>query len=311
MSLPPLGIPLLIANPSAGRADGGILDRLVAALEECGVTPDVVRTDGRGHASHIARRAVEDGRRLLVAVGGDGTVHEIVNGIIDPETGTPRHPGATPVVGIVGAGSGSDLTRTFGLDRRPELLAAHLCTDATTTIDLMRLRFRDAAGRPAVRLGVNVVEAGYGAAVVRRANAMPRRLGPLRYAAGIVAAVPAFRRVPTTITHDHGTTDEPVCNVVIANGQFFGGGLRVAPLAMPADGELDLQSWGGRPIDVIRAQPQLRRGEHLKRPDVRSWRSTTVTVEASRPLDVEADGEVLGTTPLQVEVVPGALTLKL
>jgi diacylglycerol kinase (ATP) len=307
----PYGRPLLIVNPHAGRGARPVLDRLVAALATLGVTPDVATTTAPGDASRLAREAALDGRGLLVAVGGDGTINEIVNGAFDAVTG--HGVGDTeqgPVIGIVGAGSGSDLSRTFGLDRRPELLADHLLGDAVTAIDLMRLTARDPEGRPIVRLGVNVAEAGYGGSVVALANRLPRRLGPGRYAAGIVGAVAGFRRVSTSITHDGGTTDEPVCNVVIANGQFFGGGLRVAPRALPTDGQLDVQSWGGTPIDVVRAQPQLRAGRHLARDDVRSWRSTRVAVDASRRLTVEVDGEVVGTTPLLVEVLPGALRLK-
>jgi diacylglycerol kinase (ATP) len=307
----PFGPPLLIVNPHAGRAAVPLLDRLVTALRALGVDPDVATTRGPGHATAIAREATRAGRQLLVAVGGDGTIHEIVNGAFD--AGTGQGIGAAtqgPVVGIVGAGSGSDLSRTFGLDRRPELLADHLLGDTVTAIDLMRLTARDADGQPVVRLGVNVAEAGYGGSVVALANRLPRRLGAARYGAGIVGSVASFRRVSTTVTHDGGTTDEPMCNVVIANGQFFGGGLRVAPRALPTDGQLDLQTWGGRPVDVLRAQPQLRRGRHLTRDDVRSWRSTRVAVDASRALTVEADGEVIGTTPLLVEVLPGALRLK-
>ena len=307
----PYGRPLLIVNPRAGRGSGPVLDRLVAALGVLGVTPDVATTTGPGDASAIAREATLAGRGLLVAVGGDGTLHEVGNGAFDAATGHGVGPDVRgPVVGVVGAGSGSDLSRTFGLDRRPELLADHLLGETVTAMDLMRLTARDAHGQPVVRLGVNVAEAGYGGSVVALANRLPRRLGSARYAAGIVGAVAGFRRTSTTLTHDGGTTDEPVCNVVIANGQFFGGGLRVAPRALPTDGQLDVQSWGGTPIDVVRAQPQLRSGRHLARDDVRSWRSARVAVDASRRLTVEADGEVIGTTPLLVEVLPGALRLK-
>jgi diacylglycerol kinase (ATP) len=305
----PFGIPLLVVNPRAGRGDQQVLERLVAALHARGVEPVVARTTRAGDAGPMAREAVRSGRRFVVAVGGDGTVHELVNGLIDAETGEVY--GDDPVLGVVGAGSGCDLMRTFGLDRSPEVLADHLVTDDTLTIDIGRARTTQPDGSEQVRLFANVAEAGYGGTVTHLANRLPRRIGRARYAAAIVGSVTGFRRVTTTVTVDAGTVTEPVCNVVIANAQFFGGGLKVAPRALPSDGRLNVQTWGGRPIDVLLAQPQLRHGTHLRRDDVREWQSRVVTVDAERALRVEADGEVLGTSPASFDVLPGALRLKI
>lgn len=126
-----------------------------------------------------------------------------------------------------------------------------------------------------------------------------------------VGSAPSFRRVTATVTVDGGTITEPMCNVVIANAQFFGGGLKVAPRALPTDGRLNVQTWGGRPVDVLFAPSQLRKGTHLRREDVREWQSAVVTVDAQRPLRIEADGEVLGSTPASFDVLPGALRLKI
>jgi diacylglycerol kinase (ATP) len=304
-----LPTPLVIANPSAGRADGGVLGRLVAALRAEGLAPDLTLTAAPGHATHLARQAAEDGRGYVIAVGGDGTVHEVVNGLVDAETGAVR--GEDPVLGVVAGGSGCDLVRTFGLDRPPETLARHLVTDATTRIDLGRIRYRDDHGQEQVRLFANIAEVGYGGSVARLANRLPRRVGSARYALAIVGAVPRFRRIDTRVEVDGGSVREPVCNVVIANGQFYGGGLKVAPRALPGDGVLNVQSWGGHPIDVIRAQPQLRTGAHLARADVREWSSRRVAVTTARPVHIEADGEYLGTTPARVDVLPQVLRFKL
>lgn len=305
----PFGTPLLVVNPRAGRGDQQVLERLMTALHARGVEPVVARTTRAGDAGPMAREAVRSGRRFVIAVGGDGTVHELVNGLIDAESGEVY--GDDPVLGVVGAGSGCDLMRTFGLDRAPEVLADHLVTDDTLTIDVGRARTTQPDGSEQVRLFANVAEAGYGGTVTHLANRLPRRIGRVRYAAAIVGSVPGFRRVTTAVTVDGGTVTEPVCNVVIANAQFFGGGLKVAPRALPTDGRLNVQTWGGRPIDVLLAQPQLRHGTHVRRDDVREWQSRIVTVDAERPLRVEADGEVLGTTPASFDLLPGALRLKI
>ncbi len=305
----PFGIPLLLVNPRAGRGDQQVLDRLVAALHARGVEPVIARTTRAGDAGPMTREAVLSGRRFVVGVGGDGTVHEIVNGLIDAETGEVF--GDDPVVGVVGNGSGCDLMRTFGLDRSPEVLADHLLTGDTMMIDLGRARTTQPDGSVQVRLFANVAEAGYGGTVTHLANRLPRRLGRARYAAAIVGSAPSFRRVTATVTVDNGTVTEPMCNVVIANGQFFGGGLKVAPRALPTDGRFNVQTWGGRPVDVLLAQPQLRHGTHLRRDDVREWQSQVVVVDADRPLRIEADGEVLGTSPASFDMLPGALRLKI
>jgi len=304
-----LGVPLIITNPSAGHGRGEVLRRLVTALRTHGVSPDIVVTTARGHASELARGAVEDGRRYVIAVGGDGTVHEVVNGLVDAETGFVR--GDDPVLGVVGGGSGCDLLRTFGLDRSPEVLARHLASDDWARIDLGRVTVAGPDRAPRTRVFANIAEVGFGGAVAGLANRLPRRLGRARYGPAIVGSVHRFRRVEMTVEVDGGTITEPVCNVVVANGQFFGGGLKVAPRAQPFDGVLNVQSWGGSPIDVIRAQPQLRTGAHLARSDVREWNSTKVRVEAASSVLVEADGEALGRAPATFDVLGQVLRFKL
>lgn len=306
----PLGRPLVIANPAAGTGRSPVLPRLTAVLDSLDIAHDVQVTGGPGHASHLARTAVVDaGRTYLIAVGGDGTVHEVINGMVDATTRTVL--GDEPVLAIVSAGSGSDLARTFGLDRPPELLGPHLASDQAMLIDLGHVRCHDAEGRTCEKVFANVAEAGFGGRVVQTASRLPRKLGAARYGVGIVAGWSAFRRVRTTVTVDGGSVTDKLCNVVVANGQFFGGGMRVAPRALPDDGRFNVQSWRGNVTDVVRAGRQLRRGTHLERADVREWQSAAVTIESQRPLVVEADGEVLGRTPARFEVLPRLLRLKL
>ena len=160
MEHPTLGRMLVIVNPRAGHGTRDVLDRLVAALRARGIAPDVATTAGPGDATRIARDAVDAGRRLVVAVGGDGTVHEVVNGMVDAGSGLMR--GQDPVLGVVPAGSGCDLVRTFGLDRPPEVLAQHLASADVTRIDVGRVALLDADGRPTARTFANIAEVGFG-----------------------------------------------------------------------------------------------------------------------------------------------------
>lgn len=300
---------LVIANPAAGHGRHAVLDRLVAGLVTAGLEHEVTQTRERGHATALARAALADGCRYLISVGGDGTVHEIVNGMIDADTGTAHAPDA--LLGVVSAGSGSDFARTFGLDRPPEKLIRHLISDTWMEVDLGRVRFRRDDGTAAVAVYANIAEAGFGARVARMAARLPRRWGRARYGVGIVAAWAGFRRPEATVTVDGGTITEPLCNVIAANGQFFGGGLHVAPRAVPSDGRLEAQAWGGRVTDVLRATRLLRRGDHLSRPDIRSWSTRSLIVDAADSLPVEADGEFLGYTPATFDVLPKVLRLKI
>lgn len=309
MEHPTLGRMLAIVNPRAGNGSEAVLSRLIEALRTQGIIPEVARTAAAGDASRIAREAVESGRRFIVAVGGDGTVHEVVNGMVDAEQGSVR--GDDPVLGVVSAGSGCDLVRTFGLDRSPEVIARHLAGPATTRIDLGRVRLTGTDGRARTCVFANIAEVGFGGAVARTARRLPARLGERRYRLGIIAAWGRFRRVGMTIVHDGGTYEEQLCNVVVANGQFFGGGLKVAPRSLPDDGRLDIQAWGGTVTDVLRAGRQLRDGSHLQRTDVRSWQSVRVRVEADRQVAVEADGELLGTAPASFDTLHRVLAFKL
>lgn len=307
MSHPSLGPVLLVANPRAGTGTRDAAARTAALLAARGIATETAVTAGPGDATTVAAEAARRGVGLVVAVGGDGTVHEVVNGLIDPAA--PGDAGTAPVLGVVPAGSGSDLVRTFGLDRPPEVLAAHLASPHTTPLDLIRVEVGGPADRR-VRVAANAVEVGFGGTVAAVAAVLPRRLGAGRYRAGIVAAWGAFRRVGMRVEHDGGVHEAALCNVVVANGQFFGGGLHVAPRSLPDDGRLDLQAWGGSPTDVVRAARLLRDGSHLSRPDVRAWSTASVTVGTDRPVRVEADGEPLGRSPVTCTVLPAAVRLK-
>jgi diacylglycerol kinase (ATP) len=313
---PTLGPVLLVVNPRAGDGRRDIVTRVVSGLTERGIAPEVAATSGAGDATTIARQARSRGIRFVVAVGGDGTVNEVVNGLVDvtrgPDGTAAVRSGADggPVLGVVSAGSGCDLVRTFGLDRAPEVIVRHLASPHVMPIDLGLITAQDRAGAAVERLFINIAEVGFGGAVAAAARRLPSRLGARRYRLGIIAAWGGFRRRPMRIRHDGGDHAARLCNVVIANGQFFGGGMKVAPRSLPDDGRFDLQAWGGSPTDIVRAARLLRDGSHLLRPDVLAWPSASVSVCADRPLPVEADGELVGWSPVRFEMLHRTLLLK-
>lgn len=301
--------PVLIAHPDTARGREAVLPRLERALTRAGEGPQVRVAGGPGEATRTARRAAGvDGGRLVVAVGDDGTVHEVVNGLVDARTGRPRAGGL--VLGVVAGPGGCDLARTFGLDRSPERLVAHLTSDDRMPIDLGRIRYLDRDGRRQVRLFANVAQAGYGGDVAATVSRLPSLLGRGRHLAAALLASQRSQHVETAVTVDHHEVREPLSNVVVANGQFVAGSMRIAPRALPDDGRFNVQCWQPAPADVFTMLPRVRVGDHLGTGEVREYQSTTVRLRSRRPLTLEADGQVLGTTPADFDILDGVLQLK-
>lgn len=305
----PFGPLTLIVNPRAGgRGAARLLDRLRRTLDATGLDHEVRPTAGPGDATAIARTALGGGARYLVAVGGDGTVHEVVNGMLDA-AGAPVGPGA--VLGVVAAGSGCDFVRTFDLPTKVPAAVDRLGGDAVRPIDVARVSYVDPDGRPSSRYFANIAEAGLGATTADRADRMPRAMGQSRYLAAFWAVLPGYRAGDARVEVDGQVAYEGrVVNVVAANCRFFGGGMQISPRSDPADGRLEVLVFHGRKTDSFTMLPKVYRGSHLPHPGVAELRGRSVVVTAAHPLAMEADGEVLGTTPATIEIVPTAISLK-
>lgn len=263
------------------------------------------RTERRGHAVDLAREALAEGHSYLVAVGGDGTIHEVVNGMMDARG--PVSPDA--VLGILSSGSGSDFARTFGLPRRPSQAIRRLSGAGILEVDLGRVCV-SVNGGTETRYFTNIAEAGIGAEIVRRAERLPRSLGRARYLVGFLLGLTAFSTTGSRIVVDGNQLTVGLTDLIVANAQFFGGGMRIAPGADPADGMFDVLAVKGTKRDYVAALGKLYRGRHLPSPAIEEHRARRVEVVADVPLLVEADGEVLGTTPAVFEIVERALRLK-
>jgi diacylglycerol kinase (ATP) len=304
-----LGRLRLIVNPQAGRGKvGSALADLRRALDGQGLDHDVVETTADpGSATRAARQALDEGCEYLVAVGGDGTVHEVVNGMFeDDEPVSPR-----AILAVVGAGSGCDFIRTFGLSLPFERLAKHMATETIQPIDVGKVTYVDAAGNEATRLFANIAEVGYGAECVRKAARYPRFMGRFRYLFAAYGAIRAMERPETRVVLGHTEVTKPIVNVVAANAQFFGGGMKVAPRALPDDGRYNVQLYTGPKHQVFTLTQKIYRGEHLPNPEIAEYQSPFVRVHPTSPLPVEADGEYLGTTPATFTLLEKRLRLKI
>ncbi len=289
--------PLVIVNPVAGGGRARrFWERSALSCQAARVEVDVVHTVRRGDA---ANAAAEAGDRLVIAVGGDGTAHEVVNGLLRrPATHRPRF-------GALLYGTGSDLVRTLRSPRRPNEVPAWLGQDRWRRIDVGRVG--SSTGR---RYFVNGADVGIGAEVVRRAALGPARLGgTVNFLGAAVLSLMVHRNSPVRLCTDDGSVEEArVRTIAVANGGYLGGGMRIAPDAQPDDGLFDVVIIGdfGR-FEAIRYLPRLYRGTHVTLGKVRVMRAKRLEVDAVEPVGIETDGELAGTTPAVFEVVPSAL----
>jgi diacylglycerol kinase (ATP) len=303
----PFGRVVLIANTRSGRGRvGDELPEVERQLNAHRLTYRIVETEGPGHATLAAREALEAGDRFIVAAGGDGTVQEVVNGMLRDD----RPMADEAVLGVIAAGSGCDFVRTFGLPGDSSRSVRHLTGDLLYPIDVIRIDHQGADGR-AVRYCPNIAEAGLGGAVVARAARLPRRIGRSRYFLGFWLSLGAFRPAEVDVRVDRMRFSGRANNVVVANCQFYGGGMKISPRSYPGDGLLDVQISTGPKSEAFTLIPKIYRGEHVPHPHIKEMRGRVITVDAERPLPVEADGEVLGTTPATFTVLPQAVRLKI
>jgi YegS/Rv2252/BmrU family lipid kinase len=296
-----------ILNPAAGH--GRAARRWVRAYRYVAAAcPDHVvwTTAGPGDGAVLARKALEAGYATLVAVGGDGTLSEVVNGYLDaPDTLRDR-----AAVATWPAGSGCDFARHIGARPDPQQLATVLSAGTVRRLDVGRVTCRDAMGRQTHRHFLNVAACGLAgevaAAVQRRGKALGGRLTYLVESLRVIAR--ARPRSIQLVVDGLAEPPTPYHLVALANTSTFGGGMRVAPSADPADGWLDLVTVGAVSRgELLALLTRVRRGRHVGRPGVtlRQARRLQVTGEGSGPLNV--DGEAWGELPARFEALPGAL----
>jgi YegS/Rv2252/BmrU family lipid kinase len=238
-----------------------------------------------------------------VAVGGDGTVNEVVNGIA----------GLDDVeLAIVHRGTGGDFVRTFGIPHKLEGALDVARGTTTRQIDLGRATYHSWAGPEATQWFANIASAGLSGAVAKRVNETGKALGgKASYAWSTIAVFARWKNVQLTVTVDEEERTGPMYDVIVANGRFLAGGMKITPDAEPDDGLFDVLLIGDvtKP-DFVTTSPKLYSGRYLSHPKVELLLSPTVAISAAEPLPLEVDGEPIGATPARFEVVPAALRLR-
>jgi YegS/Rv2252/BmrU family lipid kinase len=313
-----MGKPFLIVNPRAANGSTGRhFDDIAAAVRAAIGDHDHAFTERPLHATEIARRALREGADLVIAVGGDGTINEVVNGFFEEarvgEAARPVRAGAA--LGLLPRGTGGDLRRTVGLESDLRLCGPRL-KGGRKPIDVGRIEFTGFDGRPAARYFVNVADAGVGAKVVHIANTSSKMLGgKASFALASLRALAGWTDVPVRFSFDGGPfEDAAITTFAVANGRCFGGGMMVAPEARLDDGLFHVTIWSGFGLsDFVLRSGSMYDGSHVKLKGTRTATARTVRLEpgatARGPVEIEADGELIGRLPATFTVTPGALHL--
>lgn len=296
---------VFLVNPASGNGSAGRRwPQIAERAEASGLRGAPLLSEGPGHIVQLATEAVRAGAKLVVVVGGDGTVNEAVNGVLAAgEDGVE--------LALLPSGTGDDFARAFGI---PSALDGALQVAAAGTpkaIDVGLARFRVGEAE-ADRHFANFAGAGISGAIARRGEATSRRLGArAAYFWATVAVFARWKSVRMVVEADGLRREGPMYEVLVANGVFAAGGMKVAPDAVSDDGLLEVVLIGdiSKP-DFLTTFPKIYRGTHVGHPKVEVLRAARVSVDAAAALPVVLDGEQPGTTPATFEIVPRALTLR-
>jgi diacylglycerol kinase (ATP) len=299
-------------NPaSAGGRTGRYFDRIAQAVTSAAGDFRAVFTRRQGEARDLARDAAQEGERLVVAVGGDGTASEVVDGLV----GDGRLVSPEILFGCIPRGTGGDLRRSLGWSDAPEDAARTLAVGVTVTVDLGKVEYTNHDGRPEHRSFVNVSSCGVSGEVVRELQRSGRLMGgKLTYMMASARSLLRYHDRPVRWRVDGGPwNEERITALCVCNGRYFGAGMMVAPGARMDDGWFDVTVWSGLGFkDFLTKRAMLYDGSHVTLPNTRRVQARVVEAEPvdGSPVQLDVDGEHLGRLPARWSIVPGALRVR-
>ena len=295
----------VIVNPAAGaystRRKWPHISRL---LRYVGLPFDYQYTEGIGHAIELARAAASDGYRYIVAVGGDGTVNEVANGILGSTSST------STALGVVSTGTGSDFVRSVGIPRDYSSACSFLTSSRRLLIDVGVVEYRN-KGKSVQRFFVNGAGVGFGATVVEATERLGKRFGgTIPYLGGLFRTLFSYKNESVVLRLGDKVEAMRILTVMVANGRYMGGGMQFAPQAELGDGLLDVLIIGymGK-FELLKALRTVYKGTHVSHPKVRMEKATHIAIESSGRVLLQADGELLGECPASFRLMPAALNI--
>lgn len=291
----------VILNPWAGRGVAGKRrGELEQALRNADVDFDLVTTHARGGATELTYQAIERGYNQIIAVGGDGTINEIVNGIIGSKLGSGM--GAT--LGIIPLGTGSDFIKVLDGFVPNDLSGSvqRLAVNRTQAVDAGQIRVESAI-QEHTRYFINGLGMGLDAQVAVESLKLTRLKGLSVYLVAAIRALANYKAHPMLVRYDDNEMRKRLLFASIANGRCQGGGFWMTPDALIDDGLLDLCMVDKLRLDqIIRYFPSLLEGAHTQIRHVTMGQARHITIECSAPVPVATDGEIVATDALRVEI---------
>jgi len=304
----PMSHAKVIVNPVAG---GGSIrrqwPRICSQLHELDLSFDYEFTKSTGHAIEIAKQALDAGYEYLIAVGGDGTVNEVANGILNS-----AHSDET-VLGIISTGTACGFARSLGIRQNSAGSFSLLVSQGRTIIDACVVEYQNHR-QQLRRFFVNEASIGFGAAVVNTWKRLPNCFGhtvnyKLRTTASYIALLTHQNKM-VELRIDNENEGICACYLVVANGQYFADRMQIAPHATLDDGLMNLVTIGNvSKSELLRIVPTVYDGSHIGHPKIRERQARVIKVECADRLLIEADGEILGECPASFWVIPSALTV--
>ncbi len=295
----------LIVNPAAGAGKTAQLwPRIKSFLENKGLRCEHDLTLTPGHALELAAEAARKGYELVVSVGGDGTINEVVNGLYQSD-------GLKAVtVGIIPTGTGSDYIRTLGIPQKPEEACLRLINPVKHTLDLGCVEYNNGSHH-VKRLFVNFAGCGFDAEVGRATKKNFKALGGVpAYLAGLFSTFLSYKGSEVSLKVDGEAYSGRVFTVIVSNGKYGGGKMKVAPDADPQDGLFDVVRIGNlSKLDLLCSLPRIYNGTHTTHPKVDIRRAKEIEIHSVRKMPLQADGEILGETPAKFSMMHKALNI--
>jgi diacylglycerol kinase (ATP) len=298
---------LFIVNPASG---GGKTAREWAHirtwLPTVGVRFEEALTTRPLEAIDIAKQAVRESRPIIVAVGGDGTLNEVVNGFFHNGAPIPT----TTRLAMLPLGTGGDFRRTLKIPLDVKAAVTAIMSGVPRRLDVGCVTFQAADGSTALRHFINIADAGLGGDVVQRVNAGSKTLGGITFTLTSLLALLGYRNKPMHVIIDGEAHDLVAQQVVIANCQYFGGGMRMAPNASPTDGVFDVVLVGNAgKLETIRGMGQVRSGTHVDQhnPKLQVLYGKRIEVTSPEKVLIDLDGENPGMLPALFEIQPGSI----
>ena len=295
----------VIVNPAAGAGKSiHKWPQIKHTMHNSGLRFEDEITEAPGHAIELAKSAAIKGYDMVVAVGGDGTLNEVVNGLY--QAGSLKD----VTLGIVSTGTGSDYVRTVGTPRNYEEACRCLVQPRKLLTDLGMVEYTR-NGAPVKRIFINFAGIGFDAEIVRATTQKFKALGSTpSYLMGVLSTFLSYQNQEVSINIDGAASENKICTVIVSHGKYGGGGMLVAPHADPADGLLDVTMIDNiNKFDLLWSFPRIYKGTHLTHPRVSTKRAKDITLKPAQQMTLQADGELLGQTPARFGVLPGILSI--